>query len=129
MDNGPEFLASTVVAWAEARGITLDFIQPGQPAQNAFIERFNQTYRAEILDAHLFSSLTAPRHHDQHPGELLPAQGKAESRAGSGRGSSRIVNRGGEFSMTAPGEDSVTLDSRTAVSSGYVVSRSSISGL
>jgi putative transposase len=57
MYHGPEFLALAVQEWAEVHGITLDFIQPGQPAQNAFIERFNRTYRTEVLDAHVFSSL------------------------------------------------------------------------
>ena len=60
-DNGPEFRSHAVQAWAEANHITWDFIQPGCPAQNAYIERFNGTYRVEVLDANLFPTLAAAR--------------------------------------------------------------------
>ena len=56
-DNGPEYASSEFKAWAEERGILIHFIQPGKPAQNGFIERFNRTYREDILDMYLFESL------------------------------------------------------------------------
>jgi putative transposase len=61
LDNGPELRSTALTEWCEDRGIELRYIQPGKPSQNAFIERFNRTYRHEVLDAHLFSGLEQVR--------------------------------------------------------------------
>ena len=60
-DNGPEFLGEAFVSWCEANGILIDYIEPGKPNQNAFIERFNKSYRAEVLDTWLFRNLDEVR--------------------------------------------------------------------
>jgi len=57
MDNGPEFTALVLIEWAEEHGVKLEFIKPGKPTQNGYVERFNRTYRTEILDYYLFSDL------------------------------------------------------------------------
>jgi len=56
-DNGSEFTSRAFDAWAYARGVKIDFIQPGKPVQNAFIESFNGTLRDDCLNLHWFLSL------------------------------------------------------------------------
>lgn len=53
-DNGPEFLGEAFVQWAKLNGMAIRYIQPGKPNQNAYIERFNRTFREEVLDQHMF---------------------------------------------------------------------------
>ena len=61
VDNGPEFLGGDFVSWAESAGMFIQYIQPGEPNQNAYIERFNRTYRNELLDLYLFQNLEEVR--------------------------------------------------------------------
>ena len=51
VDNGPEFISSTLDLWCRENKITLIFIQPGKPTQNAFVERCNGNIRKELLNA------------------------------------------------------------------------------
>ncbi len=95
-DNGPEFLGETFVQWAKANKMAIQYIQPGKPNQNAYIERFNRTMREEVLDQHLFVRLEDVReavwwwmveYNEQRPhdslGELTPFEYRQQVAGGS----------------------------------------------
>jgi len=57
VDHGTEFMSRALEDWAFARGVQLDFIRPGKPVENAFIESFNGRLRDECLNVHQFASI------------------------------------------------------------------------
>jgi putative transposase len=60
-DNGPEFTSAVFEQWCSERRIKIQYIQPGKPMQNGYIERFNRLYREAVLDAYLFFDLDQVR--------------------------------------------------------------------
>lgn len=80
MDNGPEFLSTQLAEWAGQHNVKLEFIQPGKPTQNSYVERFNRTFREEVLNFHIFRGLDEVRtivdrwieeYNEQRPHESL----------------------------------------------------------
>lgn len=61
VDNGPEFISHRLDAWCKERGITLAYIQPGEPTQNAYVERLNGSLRRQLLNAYVFRTLDEVR--------------------------------------------------------------------
>ena len=61
VDHGTEFMSKALEDWAFARGVQLDFIRPGKPVENAFIEAFNGRLRDECVNVHPFTSIEDAR--------------------------------------------------------------------
>jgi putative transposase len=61
VDNGPEFISHKLEEWCKAKNISLQFNRPGTPTDNARIERFNRSFRRELLDVYIFNSLSEVR--------------------------------------------------------------------
>lgn len=57
-DNGPEYISKLLMEWAEKHNIKLLFIQPGNPQQNAYVERYNRTVRYDWLNQYLFNDIS-----------------------------------------------------------------------
>ena len=88
-DNGPEFLGEVFTGWAKHAGMAIQYIEPGKPNQNAYIERFTRTYREELLDLYLFGALDDVReatyrwrieYNEERPHDSLAARTPAEDR-------------------------------------------------
>ncbi len=62
MDNGPEFTGKALDAWAYSQKVVLEFIRPGKPMENGYIESFNGKFRDECLNSHWFTSLASARY-------------------------------------------------------------------
>jgi putative transposase len=60
-DNGPEFIAGAIGEWCCDNEIEWSYIQPGKPTQNSLVERFNRTFREDVLDSYMFDSLSQAR--------------------------------------------------------------------
>lgn len=56
-DNGPEYISKRIQLWAKSQGISLLYIQPGKPQQNAYVERWNRTVRHEWLEMNHFETI------------------------------------------------------------------------
>ena len=100
LDNGPEFLADRFAGWCADHGIALRYIQPGKPNQNAFVERFNRTFRHEVLDAYVFESLDQVReisaewmreYNEERPHDTLDGMPPTSFRVRMTAGSSPLI--------------------------------------
>lgn len=86
-DNGPEFISNQYKTWCFEQNITPIYSEPGKPMQNGYVERFNRTFREDVLDAYLFHNLrqfqviadkTITDYNDNHPHDSLEGKSPKE---------------------------------------------------
>ena len=79
-DNGPEYVSHLLAAWAAKHNIVLQFIQPGKPQQNAYVEHFNRTVRYDWLNQYIFETISQAQeaatvwlwtYNNEHPNMVL----------------------------------------------------------
>ena len=93
-DNGTEFTSTTVLKWCQEKGIRWDYIQPGKPYQNGYIESFNGKLRDECLNENLFTSVQQAKklveawreeYNEQRPHSSLGGKTPNEKARGEGK--------------------------------------------
>jgi len=105
VDNGTEFSSKAMDLWAYANGVHLDFIRPGRPVENGYIESFNGRLRDECLNVEVFFALADARHklerwqqdfnhHRPHSAlaDRTPAEFAAACRGGKDGGQAALEN-------------------------------------
>jgi len=65
-DNGPEYISNALKDWALEQDIAISYIEPGNPQQNAYVERYNRTMRYDWLNQELFTTLAQVREQAEH---------------------------------------------------------------
>ena len=66
VDNGTEFASKAMDLWAYQNAVHLDFIRPGRPVENGYIESFNGRLRDECLNVEVFFTLADARRKLDH---------------------------------------------------------------
>lgn len=66
VDNGSEFIARVFKQWCASKRITIQYIEPGKPMQNAYVERFNRHFREDVLDAYIFDHIRDVKQHAEN---------------------------------------------------------------
>lgn len=62
VDDGPEFIAKALDAWAYAHGVEIYFTRRGKPVDNCYVESFHDKFRDECLSTHWFLDLADARY-------------------------------------------------------------------
>jgi putative transposase len=125
VDNGPEFISSTLETFCKGQQIQLQFIKPGKPMQNGYIERFNRTYREDVLDAYLFENIKQVKllteewmedYNQLHPHSSLKGLSPVGYRHAVESGKLSIAKASAEFTTLNSGSNNNSCDANNLTS-------------